>query len=369
MKRLRYFASPLLLVVACTRTEVPPPAATSGSTPTKSDPISQLSEEEVQRDVRIRTEATFAGDVETMLDYISASKMAEDGGRDASRRNLQTALGKMREAGGTLESLTFHAPPEFVTTSERTYAIVPLTAVISAQGGARRMRSVDYHIGVREKSSNRFLDYRVGSQFSLDELRERYPDFPAVYEFPEASSVRLEPKKSIGSDSTRVDYSATSGSLTAGRTRESTIAEVQADVRRRIEASHAGDVDTLMRTTSKSLKQKTGEEDARRITLERTEMIRGLNLEIESIEFPEPPKFAQAPDRLFVLVPSATVVKSRNDGRRVRMDECSTAVLKRGASGFEYVDGGLPLEQLRELYPDLPDNYRYSSMGITPLSE
>ena len=191
--RFRCFASLLLLFVACTRTEIPPPVATSAdpAAETKMTPVREPSAAEVQRDVRIRTEATFAGDVDTMLDYVSAKKLAEDGGREASRRTLQKALDDMREMGAKLESLTFHASPDFVTTPERTYAIVPLTGVISVRDGTRRIHSIDYHIGVREKGSDRFLDYRVGSQFGLNEIRGEYPDFPADYSFPDTSTTPL----------------------------------------------------------------------------------------------------------------------------------------------------------------------------------
>lgn len=158
-------------------------------------------------------------------------------------------------------------------------------------------------------------------------------------------------------------------SLTAGRTRESTIAEVQADIRQRMQALHTGDVDTLLRYMPEESKRSAGEGGPRQLILNGIETIRALNVELESVEFPDPPKFAQTSERLFVLVPFTFVMRSRDRDKRVRIDDCSTGVLEKGASNFVYIERSMQIDELRRRYPDLPDNYRYPETGVTPLAD
>ena len=107
------------------------------------------------------------------------------GDRPQAQALMQQTLDAIRSEGMKVDRPTFHAPPVFLETADKTFAIVPYT--VKMEAGDERAEAVTYQIGVLEKGTStwKYVDVARGNP---EQLRRLFPEFPADYTFPVANS-------------------------------------------------------------------------------------------------------------------------------------------------------------------------------------
>src|SRR5262245_23428788 len=129
----------------------------------------------VQNDVRMVLNAGFQNDVDTMLRFTHPQVIVGLGGPEKARDTYQKMLSEVAKNQMKLESLVFPAPPTFLRSTQRRFALVPTTSVIDF--GSRRVEDLGYQLGILEPDSTEwtFVD---GARISKDNVRILFPDFP-----------------------------------------------------------------------------------------------------------------------------------------------------------------------------------------------
>ena len=143
----------------------------------------------VQNDVRMVLNAGFQNDVDTMLRYTHPQVIVGLGGPEKARDTYQKMLSEVTKSQMKLESLTFPAPPTFLRSTQRRFALVQTASVIDF--GTRRVEDLGYQLGILEPDSTEwtFVD---GARISKDNVRILFPDFPADVELPKTYRKDLE---------------------------------------------------------------------------------------------------------------------------------------------------------------------------------
>lgn len=155
------------------------------------DPAPGLSEpprDAVQEDVRRLVQATYAGDVDTVLRLTHPALVRMLGGREAARGKLEESRQLFISDEVTLEAFAFPRPPEFLEGGGRRFAIVPTRSVIGIRG--QRIESLNFQFGVLEAGAESWT-YLEGSQLNQAIVQSLFPGFPADYVFPERQRRRL----------------------------------------------------------------------------------------------------------------------------------------------------------------------------------
>ena len=141
----------------------------------------------VQADARRLLDATYAGDVETVMALTHSAVIEQLASREEARRTYAEAMAQLKRIGLKIEKFEFPAPPRFVEGKGRTYAIVPTRVVVSA--GEQTLDRRGFQVGVSDPIEKKWT-YVEGSKFDAALRAKYFADFPKDFEFPEIT--RLE---------------------------------------------------------------------------------------------------------------------------------------------------------------------------------
>lgn len=134
---------------------------------------------------------------------------------------------------------------------------------------------------------------------------------------------------------------------------------IQNDIRAMNEASVRGDFSLTMDYTYPELLEFMGgrrrAESALRTIYTR---MRFSSMKIESLTFPQPPRFYETNDRYYAVVP--VTIFFNLQGRRIRSRRHHLAIQEKGTATWKYIDGsGTKPELLKHLLPDLPSQITF----------
>ncbi len=140
---------------------------------------------QVQSDVRVLLNATYAGDVDTVLRLTNPVVLEALGGQAEARRTLTEAMQRLRKISLKIDRFEFPEPPRFVEGTGRTYAVVPTRLIVSA--GPQTVDRRSFQVGVLVDGSKGWT-YLEGPKFAAFRA-EHFADFPSDYEYPETTKV------------------------------------------------------------------------------------------------------------------------------------------------------------------------------------
>lgn len=168
----------------------PPPPPPPPAMPASSTGSSWTSEESVriQEDFRRFTLASMSGDHDTVLKLVHPLVVESSGGKEKFREETDAIVKKHQSVGLTTESISFPSPPVFLKGSQHEFVVVPWTMIVSVKG--RRAERTGSQLGVRRIGESSWA-YMDGSGQDRAELSSTFPDFPADFQFPAASTRQL----------------------------------------------------------------------------------------------------------------------------------------------------------------------------------
>jgi hypothetical protein len=128
-----------------------------------------------------------------------------------------------------------------------------------------------------------------------------------------------------------------------------TVAQVQKDVLRIVNALHEGDIETLLRFSHPRMVELAGGEKSLRPALEAfVRHLQGLGMRLESFTFPQPPQFFEGDGRRYATIPTLSIVSSKT-GVKAESLNFQFGILENGASEWKYVEGSRMNEQVGRL--------------------
>ena len=133
--------------------------------------------------------------------------------------------------------------------------------------------------------------------------------------------------------------------------------QVQADVMALMNATIEADVETLLRYTHPRVAELAGSPAALREVLEKgLAAFKSVNLQLESITFPDEPEFFKTENNEYAIVPVKTILVI--SGKRIGGQTFQLGVRSIGDKQWKYVDGGkLSDATMRaKLFPDFPSD-------------
>jgi hypothetical protein len=134
---------------------------------------------------------------------------------------------------------------------------------------------------------------------------------------------------------------------------------VQADIRKCSTALYSGDADTILAYTHSKIIEKMGGKVKAKEEL--TKILAGITekgMKIESLEFPEPPKFFNGKTNNFVIVPTLSIVSL--NGKKVESQNFQLGVKLKGENKWTYIEGSrVNYEFLNQLFDDFPENIEF----------
>jgi hypothetical protein len=138
--------------------------------------------------------------------------------------------------------------------------------------------------------------------------------------------------------------------------------QVQAGVRRLLDATYQGDVDTAMRLTNPVVFEELGGRIAAKAKLkEAMGRLQKISLKIETFEFPEPTRFVEGEKRTYAVVPTRVVVSSGE--RQVDSRSFQVGIRPKKGGDWTYIEGP-KFEALRaEHFPDFPSDFEYPEVS------
>lgn len=143
-------------------------------------------ETQVQAGVRQLLNATYQGDVATVMRLTNPVVIEGLGGRSAAEETLKEAMQRLQKISLKIETFEFPEPPRFVDGKKRTYAVVPTRVVASS--GERKVDSHSFQVGIRPEKGGDWT-YVEGPKF--ESLRaEHFADFPSDFEYPETTRLQ-----------------------------------------------------------------------------------------------------------------------------------------------------------------------------------
>jgi hypothetical protein len=134
---------------------------------------------------------------------------------------------------------------------------------------------------------------------------------------------------------------------------------VQVDVRAILQAYYAGDVDTVLRYTHPTIVQMQGGVQATRGAIQHAvSTVTSVGMRLESLTFPKPPEFIEAPGRRFVVVPTLSVIAA--NGQQVESLNFQLGVLETDSAEWRYVEGSrINAQNVQILFPGFPAGYTF----------
>ncbi len=143
--------------------------------------------ERVQADARRILDATYKGDVDTIMELTHPALIEQLGSREDARRKYGEAYATLKKIGLEIDSFEFPAPPVFVPGKGRTYAVIPTRIVVSA--GEQRLDRLGFQVGISNPTEKKWT-YVEGSKFDAKLRAKYFADFPKDYKFPETSPMQ-----------------------------------------------------------------------------------------------------------------------------------------------------------------------------------
>jgi hypothetical protein len=146
---------------------------------------------------------------------------------------------------------------------------------------------------------------------------------------------------------------------TAGVAQEAERARVQADVNALLHALYAGDVDTVLRYTHPTIVQMQGGMQPTRGAIQQAvSKLTSAGMRLESLTFPEPPEFIEAPGQRFVVVPTLSIIVA--NGQQVESLNFQLGVLEKDSARWHYVEGSrIDDQKVQTLFPGFPAGYTF----------
>lgn len=135
------------------------------------------------------------------------------------------------------------------------------------------------------------------------------------------------------------------------------IATVQKDVERIVRATYDADAETVVGYAHPKVIELMGGTDNARVLLVTTlARMQHVGMKLESLEFPNPPRFIRGRSSTIVLVPTLVKV-SGGSGRKAESRNFQAGVLEDGASQWTYVEGSkLNASNIQVFFPDVPQD-------------
>jgi hypothetical protein len=140
--------------------------------------------EQVQQNIRDNNSALYRGDVDTVLSFTLPRVIELMGGRDAARAQLSSVIATIRASGMELMSLTFPAPPQFVSGGGNQFVVVPTLSVIRSTKTGVKAESLNFQVGMFDATSKSWK-YVEGSRVNDQMKVLLLPGFPSDFKFPQ----------------------------------------------------------------------------------------------------------------------------------------------------------------------------------------
>lgn len=148
------------------------------------------STEQVQQNIRDNHTALYRGDVDTVLSFTLPRVIELMGGRDAARAQLSSAIATIRASGMELVSLTFPAPPQFVSGGGNQFVVVPTLSVMRSTKTGGKAESLNFQVGMFDPTSKSWK-YVEGSRVNDQMKALLLPGFPTDFKFPQIYRKKL----------------------------------------------------------------------------------------------------------------------------------------------------------------------------------
>lgn len=135
------------------------------------------------------------------------------------------------------------------------------------------------------------------------------------------------------------------------------IATVQSDVKRILRATYDADAETVFGYAHpKVIELMGGADNARALLISTLARMQHVGMKLESLEFPNPPRFIRGRYSTIVFIPTLVRV-SGGSGRRAESRNFQAGVLEDGASQWTYVEGSrLNASNIQVFFPDIPQD-------------
>ena len=134
------------------------------------------------------------------------------------------------------------------------------------------------------------------------------------------------------------------------------IKTVQSDVTIIIHAVYDSDHETALRFTHpKILEMMGGKEKVTEALKEAFSTFEALDMSIESLAFPEAPRFFAGKENVYVTVPTLTIMVA--NGKRVESLNFQFGIRKQDEEEWTYIEGSrVTKESLKQLFSDIPES-------------
>lgn len=134
---------------------------------------------------------------------------------------------------------------------------------------------------------------------------------------------------------------------------------VQEDVRKCQAAVYSADVDVVLSFSHPKILELMGGIEKAKETLTKTlNKLKESEMKVESLEFPEPPRFFDSKSNHFVIISTHTIISSK--GQKAESLNFQLGIKAIGENKWTYIEGSrLNNENVKQLFPDFPDNYEF----------
>lgn len=134
---------------------------------------------------------------------------------------------------------------------------------------------------------------------------------------------------------------------------------IQEDVRKCMAAVYSADVDVVLTFShSKTIDLMGGKEKAKEILTKTLTKLKESEMKVESLEFPEIPKYFDSKTNHFVIISTLTIISSK--GQKAESLNFQLGIKAIGENKWTYIEGSrINNENIKQLFPDFPDNYEF----------
>lgn len=134
---------------------------------------------------------------------------------------------------------------------------------------------------------------------------------------------------------------------------------IQGDLRKCMAAVYSADVDVVLTYSHpKIIDLMGGKEKAKEILTKTLTQLKESEMKVESLEFPEIPKYFDSKTNHFVIISTLTIISSK--GQKVESLNFQLGIKAIGESKWTYIEGSrINNENIKQLFPDFPDNYDF----------
>jgi len=139
---------------------------------------------------RIKT-AYEKGDADTIIKLTHPSIYTIAGGKDAFDNLTRTAIKRLKDVGITMSDFSLGTPSPAYVSGTTTVCFIPMTSIISAQGG--KARSTSFLIAARENGQKQWLFIDgAGLRAHPEALKTFFPGLPDDVKLPENQLEKIQ---------------------------------------------------------------------------------------------------------------------------------------------------------------------------------